>query len=71
MTEADLISLGIEDWRKRIAQLRIELRNPSARPQLDIPAEGNRYGTELRPQGNRHSRTPSVSTPEIASASLP
>ena len=50
MTEGALDYLGKADWRKRIHQLKRELRSNTSKQSLTIPEQPKAYGTELRPK---------------------
>lgn len=68
MTEGDLDYLGHDDWRKRIHQLKKELRSAPSEPSRTIPEQPKAYGTELKPKRILPNGKPTRSTPEIASA---
>ena len=58
MTEGNLDYLGQSYWRKRIHQIKQELRSSSAEQRLIIPEQVKPYGTELKPKRDRDSGKP-------------
>ena len=50
MSEGDLDYLGQSYWRKRIHQIKQELRSSPSEPSLAIPEQTKAYGTELKPK---------------------
>ena len=50
MTESNFDLLGQADWRKRVHQLKQELRSTESDPQLVVPEQVKGYGTELKPK---------------------
>ena len=68
MTDGALDYLGQGYWRKRIHQIKQELRAATTEPSLSIPEQAKPYGTELKPKRILPNGKPPRSTPEIASA---
>lgn len=67
MTDGDFDFLGQAYWRKRIHQLKLELRSAASGPSLSIPEAAKAYGTELKPKRDRHGERPAIPKREIAS----
>ena len=67
MTEGDLDFLGKGDWRKRIHQLKLELRSNPSKQSLTIPEQPKAYGIELKPKRILPSDKPPKPIPAIAS----
>ena len=69
MTEGDRDYLGHGYWRKRIHQIKQELRSATTKPSLSIPEQAKPYGTELKPKRDPHGGRPAIPKSEIASQS--
>ena len=67
MTTGDLDFLGHADWRKRIHQIKQELRSATPKQSRTFPEQAKPDGTELKPKRDRHSAKPASPTREIAS----
>lgn len=69
MSEGPLDFLGQGDWRKRIHQLKQELRSSTSKQKsLTIPEQPKAYGTELNPKRILPSDKPPKPIPEIAAS---
>ncbi len=69
MTEGDRDYLGHGYWRKRIHQIKQELRAAATEPSPSIPEQAKPYGTELKPKRDRYGGRPAM--PKRAHASEP
>lgn len=68
MSEGNLDYLEHSYWRKRIHQLKQELRSNTSEVSLVIPEQVKTDGTELKPKRNLNSVKPTLPKPAIASA---
>ena len=58
MSDGDFDFLGQGYWRKRVHQLKLELRSDASGANLSLPEAAKAYGTELKPKRDRPSGKP-------------